>query len=120
MAVKKNEETANTTVQTAETEIPIDPVPEAPAPTTTEMKPDGCAAGFYCYIGPSIRGLIRNGTVYRGTRAAALTAAAAAIEKQPLVKALIVSGDDLPAARLNVKKSGNALNAIYERIAGKQ
>lgn len=120
MAVKKNEKTAVTTAQTAEAGVPTDPAPEATASSTAEMKPDGCAAGFYCYIGPSIRGLIRTGTIYRGTRANALTAAAAAIEKQPLVKSLIVSGDDLPAARLNVKKSGNALNAIYERIAGKQ
>lgn len=83
-------------------------------------KPDGCSAGFYCYIGPSIAGAIRNGAVFKGTRADALSAAAPAIEKQPLVKTLIVSGDDLPEARLRVKKPGNAMYAMYRRIAGKQ
>lgn len=97
---------------------------EAPAAgaaaTPAAKKPDGCAAGFYCYIGPSIAGAIRNGAIFKGTRADALSAAAAAIEKQPLVKTLIISGDDLPEARLQVKKPGNALNAMYRRIAGKK
>ena len=77
----------------------------------------GCAAGFYCYIGPNIAGLIQNGAIYRGTRSAALTAAAEAIEKHPLVKSLIVSGDELPQARLKVKQPGNALYQNYRKIA---
>ena len=44
-------------------------------------------------------------------------AAAEAIKKQPLVKTLIVSGDELAEARLKVKRKGNALNANYEKIA---
>ncbi len=81
------------------------------------QQPDGCAAGFYCYIGPNIAGFIQTGTVYRGTRSAALAAAAKAIEKHPLVKSLIVSGDALPEARLKVKQPGNALYRNYRRIA---
>lgn len=94
---------------------------ETPAIPTShgKKKPDGSVAGFYCYIGPSLTGLIQNGDIFRGTQAEALKAAAAAIEKQPLVKSLIVSGDDLPEARLKVKRSGNALYANYRRIAGK-
>lgn len=99
------------------------------APATAKSKkaapaaarePDGCTAGFYCYIGPSIAGVIRNGAVYKGTREDALAAAAAAIKKQPLVKSLIVSGNDLPEARLQVKKPGNALHTMYSRITGKK
>lgn len=85
--------------------------------TKAEKKPDGCAAGFYCYIGPNLTGLIQNGAIFRGTRSEALKAAAPAIEKQPLVKTLIVSGDELPEARLKVKRTGNALNANYNKIA---
>lgn len=88
----------------------------AAAPQTAK-KPDSCAAGFYCYIGPNLTGLIQNGAIFRGTRTNALKAAAAAIEKYPLVKTLIVSGDELPEARLKVKRSGNALNANYKKIA---
>lgn len=94
-----------------------EPAAKAEAP---DEKPDGCAAGFFCYIGPSIAGVIRGGTVFRGTRADAMAAAGAAIEAQPLVRTLIVAGDDLPMARLKVKTPGNALYANYRRLAGQQ
>lgn len=92
--------------------------PQAQAPAKKE-KSSGAAAGFYCYIGPSITGLIQHGTIYRGSRNTALSAAAAAIERNPLIKTLIVSGDRLPEARLKVKKPGNALYKNYQRVAGK-
>jgi len=76
-------------------------------------------SGFYCYIGPNIKGLIQTGTIYRGDRENALCKASAAIERCPLVKTLIVSGDALPAARLKVKAPGNALYANYQKLAGK-
>lgn len=96
------------------------PCTETPAAVSQAKKlPETCAAGFYCYIGPSITGLIQHGAIYRGTRQAALSAAARAIEKQPLVKTLIVSGDKLPEARLKVKKPGNALYKNCQRILGK-
>lgn len=92
------------------------PSVQAPA---KKGKAGSAAAGFYCYIGPSITGLIQHGTIYRGSRNAALSAAAAAIERNPLIKTLIVSGDRLPEARLKVKKPGNALYKNYQRVAGK-
>ena len=76
-------------------------------------------SGVYVYIGPNIKGLIQTGSIYRGTREDAYKAAAAAIEKQPLVKTLIVSGDALPEARLKVKVPGNVLYANYKKLAGK-
>lgn len=91
----------------------------ASTPPQEAEKPDGCAAGFYCYIGPNLTGLIQHGAIFKGTRADALKAAADAIAKQPLVKNLIVSGDALPVARLKIKEPGNALYANYRRIAGK-
>ena len=98
-------------------ERPAVPKTEKPAAPKGEQKPDGCAAGFYCYIGPSLTGLIQNGAIFKGNRKEALKAAAAAIERQPLVKTLIVSGDQLPEARLKVKRPGNALYANYAKIA---
>ncbi len=85
-------------------------------PSAAKVKADAKSAGFYCYIGPTIRGLIQNGTVYMGTREGALKAAAPAIERHPLIKTLIVPGDALPVDRINVKKPGTALNRIYQRI----
>ena len=79
-----------------------------------------CPSGFYIYIGPNIKKHIQTGTVYRGTRAQALKQAAEAIEAYPPVKALIVSGDALPEARIKVKTPGNALYANYKKLAGKE
>lgn len=87
------------------------------AEVRASTKPDGCAAGFYCYIGPGITGVIQSGDIFRGTRTEALKAASAAIEKYPLVKTLIVSGDELPKAWQDVKHPGNALYANYKKIA---
>ncbi|WP_251315868.1 hypothetical protein [Flintibacter muris] len=94
--------------------------PTSGAADTPEPKVERSTAdSFYCYIGPSITGLIQHGAIYRGTRKKAMAAAAAAIEKYPLIKTLIVSGDKLPEARLKVKKPGNALYKNYQRILGK-
>ncbi|WP_295757396.1 hypothetical protein [uncultured Oscillibacter sp.] len=81
--------------------------------------PEGNPSGIYMYIGPSLKGLIQTGTIYRGDRARALEQAAAAIDARPLVKTLIVSGSALPEARRKVKTPGNVLYANYQELAGK-
>ena len=91
----------------------------AAPPQTSREKAGGPPSGCYMYIGPTLRGLIRSGTIYRGDRAHALEEARKAIEAQPLVKTLIVTGDYLPEARLKVKTPGNALYVNYRKIAGK-
>ena len=74
-------------------------------------------SGFYMYIGPTIRGVIQNGKMYRGTRAEAMEKAASAIEKYKLVKSLIVSGDALPVARMRLKEPGNAFYVNYRKLS---
>ena len=109
-------------MDTPEPQAADTPEPQAAgsdAPAVKKEKSSGGNAGFYCYIGPSVTGLIQHGDIYRGTRKAALDAAAAAIQRNPLIKTLIVSGDQLPDARLKVKKPGNALYKNYQRVAGK-
>ena len=81
-------------------------------------RPEANTSGFYIYLGPNLKGLIQTGTIFRGDRANALHAAAAAIEKHPLVKTLIVSGDALPDVYPKVKTPGNALYANYQKLAG--
>ena len=81
-------------------------------------KAGGPPSGFYIYLGPTIKGLIRNTDMYRGNRANALKEAQPAIQKYPLIKTLIVSGDYLPTARLKIKTPGNALHANYTKLAG--
>ena len=72
---------------------------------------------IYCYIGPNLAGLMQSGKVFRGTRAEVLKEAAEAIEKYPLVKTMIVSGEELALSRMKVKTPGNALYKNYQRIA---
>ena len=91
----------------------------AEIPVTSNEKTGDNVAGFFCYIGPSIPGLIQHGDIYIGSRKKALAAASAAIEKYPKIKTLIISGEKLPEARLKVKKPGNALYKNYQRILGK-
>ncbi len=103
-------------------ETPVDGVTEsAPVPGTMKSAaaPEVNQSGFCIYIGPNIKGLIQTGTIFRGSRENALRTAAAAIERYPLVKTLIVSGDALPAARLKVKTPDNALYANYHKLARK-
>ena len=91
-----------------------------PQPAAQENRSRSDRSGFYCYIGPNLNKLIQTGTIFRGTREEALSKAEAAIQAQPLVKTLIVSGDALPAARLKVKTPGNVLYANYRTLAGKE
>ena len=79
--------------------------PKAPKKT---KKPDGKAAGFCVYLGPSIRGVIQSGAVYRGGKADVLS---------ELIASLIVTGDTLPEDRIKVKTAGNLLNVNYKKLA---
>lgn len=97
------EASANTTPETAA------------APGTSKKR--SRSNEFWCYIGPNLTELIQTGTIFRGTREDALEAAKDSIEKFPLVKTLIISGEHLPLARLEVKKPGTALNKNYMKVA---
>jgi hypothetical protein len=108
MASKKTDETAEAQAESVQTED-----------TATAEKAETNLSGFYIYIGPSIKGLIHSGKIFRGDRASALAAAGKAIQAQPEVKTLIVSGDYLPQARQKVKEPGNILYASYRKLAGK-
>jgi hypothetical protein len=54
--------------------------------------------------------------LYYGTRAQALEQAAQAMEKEPGIRRLIVSGEKLAEARQKLKAGGNALSAAYEAL----
>ena len=91
--------------------------PQAPEVKTERRQHEVNNSGFYIYIGPTIRGVIQNGAIYRGTRAEAVEKAASAIEKYKLVKTLIVSGDAFSVARMRVKEPGNAFYVNYRKLS---
>ena len=72
--------------------------------------------GFCVYIGPTLAGVIQNGTIIRGNRKKVLSAMAPVIEKHPLVATLIVSGDTLPVDRIKVNTPGNLLYVNYRKL----
>ncbi len=72
---------------------------------------------IYCYIGPNIRGYLHSGQVFRGERDAVLQGLAGVAEQYPLVKTLLVSGENLPVARLKVKEPGNAYYANFQKLS---
>lgn len=98
-------------------QTPVETAPEVEQ-TPAQAAPEREDAGFYCYIGPNLKGLIQTGTIYRGNKEEALSKAEAAVKAQPLVKTLIVSGDTLASARIKVKTPGNVLYASYQKLKG--
>ncbi|MCI8689173.1 MAG: hypothetical protein HFF87_02530 [Oscillibacter sp.] len=100
-------------------ETPVKPdQPKEGPPAVKAALAEGNRSGIYCYIGPNLAGLLQHGAIFRGSREDALRAAADAVRQYPVVKTLIVSGDALPDARIQVKTPGNALYVNARRLAG--
>ena len=106
MAVKKTNPEDATAASVEQTEVR-----EPKEKRTTTKKSDGKTAGFCVYLGPSIRGVIQSGTVYRGGKAAVLKELAPALERHPLI------ASTLPVDRIKVKTAGNLLNVNYKKLA---
>lgn len=83
-----------------------------------EIKAEKPEAAFCVYIGPSIVGLIQNGTIYQGNRkqVAASPELALVMAKYPLAADLLVDGERLAASRQLVKQPGNLLNNKYKQL----
>lgn len=114
-ATLENQAPAPVATESVSSTVSTAPVSE-PADQKNDEKAGGPPSGFYIYLGPTIRGLIQANEIYRGNREYALTKAQPAIQKYPLIKTLIITGDYLPAARQKLKTSGNALHANYTRL----
>jgi len=87
--------------------------------TTGKKKKSASGAGFCCYIGPSILGVVQQNSIIDGTVENAKTAYAEAIRKYPMISRLIVDGNDLAASLSDVKTPGTLLYASYRKLAGK-
>ena len=65
--------------------------------------------GLCAYLGPSIRGVVQNGTIYEGSRETVLEQLSGQIEQYPRIAKLIIPGEELPDARVKIKNKGNYL-----------
>lgn len=68
----------------------------------------------FVYLGPSIRGIITNGSIHKGTRPEILKKFEGGIEKYPKIERLIVADRNVAEAkeRLNEKKGSIYINYI--------
>ncbi len=85
----------------------------------TSKKPADKTAGFSCYIGPSIIGVVQQNKIIPGTVEEAREFYSAAIKKYPAISRLIVDGNELAEARKLIKTPGNLLYITYRKLAGK-
>ena len=70
----------------------------------------------FVYLGPSIRGVIQNGTIYHGTRTQIIETLKSAIEKHPMIERLIIEDVNVAAAKVKIRNGGSALSIAYKRL----
>ena len=93
---------------------------EAPVVEHKKQKAKAVAgAGFVVYLGPTIRGVVQNGTIFPGTKKNAVESIVADDQLRAKIAELIVDGSTLPVDRLKVKTPGNLLYVKYHQLAGK-
>lgn len=76
--------------------------------------------GVFIYIGPSIRGVIQKGSIYRGTRTNVIASLAFAIEQYPKIERLIVADTDIVSAKQKIAVGGNSLSNAYRVLSNTQ
>ncbi len=99
----------------------LDQAPSSETKTVSKKrKPSGKAAapqGDFCvYLGPSIRGVITKGAVYRGARPEVLAGLERILGSFPGVAGLIVPSATLPRDRVKVKTQGTLLYNRYQQL----
>lgn len=73
----------------------------------------------FVYLGPSIRGVIQNGSIYRGTRTEVVESLKAAIEVYPKIERLLFGDVEIAAAKEKLRNGGNALSLAYQSLLAK-
>lgn len=74
------------------------------------------APKVYVYIGPSIRGVIQNGTIYDGQYEEILNNLSSVIEMFPKIKKLLVADCDLAHAMEKLKQGKNSVSNAYAEL----
>lgn len=73
-------------------------------------------ARIWVYIGPSIRGIVTNGSIHRGARDEVLNELAVGIEKFPKIERFIVADRDLAKARERLRSGKGSLSVEYDAL----
>lgn len=78
--------------------------PMAEAATITEAALITDEPKIWIYYGPSVRGVVTHGRIFRGTKAEVLRELKNAIEKYPQIERLIVADKELKKARSDMRE----------------
>lgn len=91
----------------------------------TDVKPPE-AARVYVYVGPSLRGVVNNGRIFKGTRENILSEirtnaeAAGMAKKFPKISRMLVADTEVAHAKEQLAKGGNGLSEAYKAILGNE
>lgn len=69
------------------------------------------------YLGPTIRGIIQKGQIFSGTKEEVLASLVPAAADYPGIAGLLVTGEELPKARIQVRTAGTLLYTRYHELA---
>jgi len=72
------------------------------------------------YLGPSLRGIIQKGQIFSGTKEEVLASLVPAAADYPGIAGLLVTGEELPEARIQVRTAGTLLYTRYHKLAKSQ
>lgn len=101
--------------ETFEAEVQTTSVETAETKTATAVEGIATESRIWVYYGPSIRGVVTNGRIFRGTRAEVLKSLEAAIAKYPQIERLIVADKEIKKARADMK-SKRGIYIQYEAL----
>lgn len=96
-------------------------VSEAP-PAEAKAEPPQEKSGVFAYLGPNIKGVINNGSIFTGTKSAIASVVKKRVEdagqgaKMPKIARLIVADADISTAKALLRKGENALSEAYKAI----
>lgn len=84
---------------------------------TLKAEPTAEAVGVWVYVGPSIRGIITNGGIFRGTKSDILSGLPEGWKKYPKIERLIVSDKSLAVAREQLRQGKGGVSVAYNAVA---
>lgn len=95
-------------------------------PDQTELQPESpdtskpvrAESRIWIYLGPSIRGVVVSGRIFRGTRNEVLETLKDGIAENPQIERLIVADNELTKARSDLKAK-KGIYVLYEALSKK-
>lgn len=92
-------------------------VVSSPAKNTANTNTAAERAAVFVYVGPTLpNGLLKKGTIFKGTRTEVLKHLDHIIANYPEVKRLMVSSNELAETRVRLQNGGNLLSSKYNGL----